>query len=98
VKRKEGEVGHGVGHDNAHSTFWHNTHAHTSIYTCIHINRHFVPARKAQRAREARGGERGEGVTGAGSRGRARGTHPTLATQTHRHTKTQTRVRVTKTA
>jgi hypothetical protein len=44
---------------------------------------HFVPSRKAQRAREAQGGERGEGVTGSGSRGRARGTHTTLATQTH---------------
>jgi hypothetical protein len=95
-----GWVGHGVGYDNAHSTCWHITLAHTSIYTCIYINRpsHFVPARKAQRAREAQGGERGEGVTGSESRGRARGTHTTLATQTHRHTKTQTRVQVTKTS
>jgi hypothetical protein len=93
-----GRVCHGVGHDNAHSTVG-ATHTNTNVYiymcVCVYIYKstltHFVPARKAQRAREAQVGEKGGGVTGSGSRGRARGTHTTLATlatQTLKHSDT----------
>jgi hypothetical protein len=86
-----GWVGHGVRYDNAHSTCWHITHTHTSIYTCIykidpHTSYQHVKHREHVKRREEKGVK--------GSRAQSHGVGHAVRTQhsLHRHTDTHTQV------